>query len=134
MKVLVVFDSFHGNTEKVVKAMADALTPDNEVELFRPAPAGGADLKSADVLIVGSPTLGGRASQPVTQFLDGIPEDGLKDVKVLAFDTRLPAGWVRVFGYAAEKISSVLKEKGANLLAPPEGFSVKGSKGPLKDG
>lgn len=41
---------------------------------------------------------------------------------------------VKIFGYAAEPIARQLMKKGGTLALPPEGFYVKASEGPLKDG
>ena len=70
----------------------------------------------------------------MAEFLDKIPAGALKDIDVITFDTRLKAAWVKIFGNAAQRMADSVKGKGANLLAPPEGFFVLGSKGPLKDG
>ncbi len=41
---------------------------------------------------------------------------------------------LRVFGYAAGRITNSLKSKGGHLAAEPEGFIVEDSEGPLKQG
>ncbi len=133
MKVLLVFDTVQGNTDMVARAIAAALIP-SEVKILRPGEVTPADFKFIDLLVVGSPTMGGRPTQPMQGFLSGIPADALKGIKAVAFDTRLKAGWVKIFGYAAERIAASIKNKGGNLVAPPEGFFVLGSKGPLKEG
>ena len=133
MKVLLVYDTVEGNTEKVAKSITAALAP-AEVKIVRPSEAGSPDFKSFDLVIVGSPTMGGRPSQPMQAFLAGIPADALKGIDVAAFDTRLPAAWVKIFGFAAGKIANILKKRSGHLAAPPEGFFVLGSKGPLKEG
>ena len=133
MKALIVYDSVEGNTEKIARAMAEALAP-SEVKILRPGEASSLDLKSFDLLAVGSPTMGGRPTQPMQAFLAGIPQDALKDKDVIAFDTRLKAAWVKIFGNAAQRIAVTLKDRGGKLMAPPEGFIVTGSKGPLKEG
>ena len=132
MKALIVYDSTYGNTEKIARAIGEAIGGDARV-----VRAGGADLPNTEaigLLIVGSPTLGGRASPDIKGFLDRLPNSAVKDMKVAAFDTRFSTRWVGIFGYAAGKIASKLKEKGGNLVAPPEGFFVKAKEGPLKDG
>lgn len=133
MKVLLVYDTVEGNTEKVARAIAAALAP-AEVKMLRPGEAGSADFKTVNLLIVGSPTMGGRPTLPMQSFLSGIPADALKGMDVAAFDTRLKTWWVKIFGFAAGKIADTLKSKGGKLLAPPAGFFVLGSKGPLKEG
>ncbi|MFO7995611.1 MAG: flavodoxin, partial [Dehalococcoidia bacterium] len=58
----------------------------------------------------------------------------LQGITAAAFDTRVPAKWVKILGFAAGKIADSLKKKGATLMASPEGFFVKGKEGPVKAG
>ena len=132
MKALVVYDSLYGNTEKISKAIGSAIT--GEVKVLPVGQANPAELKSLDLLIVGSPTQGGRATKPMQAFLDIIPDIALKGIKVAAFDTRMTTKFVKIFGYAAGRIANSLKSKGGNLVVPPEGFFVTATKGPLKEG
>jgi flavodoxin len=127
-----VYDSAYGNTEKVAKAIGDAIAGD--VKVVRASDADIADVNAVDLLIVGSPTYGGKGTQPVLDFLAKVPEGGIKGKKVAAFDTRLTGRFVKVFGFAAEKIAESLKAKGGDLASTSEGFFVKGKKGPLNDG
>jgi len=41
---------------------------------------------------------------------------------------------VKLFGYASKPIAYKLEKKGGTLIISPEGFFVKESEGPLKDG
>ncbi len=132
MKTLVVYDSAYGNTEEVAKAIGDAIAGD--VKIVRASDADIADVNAVDLLIVGSPTYGGKGTQPVLDFLAKVPEGGIKGKKVAAFDTRLTGRFVKVLGFAAEKIAESLKAKGGDLASTSEGFFVKGKKGPLTDG
>jgi flavodoxin I len=132
MKTLIVYDSAYGNTEKIAKIMGSTIGGDTAV-----VRAGDADLSGhepIDFLIVGSPTYAGRPTQPVQDFLDKIPGTSLKDVSVASFDTRVPAKFAKIFGYASIKIDKILKAKGGVSTLPPEGFLVKGKEGPLIDG
>jgi len=140
MKALIVYDSVYGNTERIAKSIGGAITGD--VKVLRAGEVNPSELKSIDLLIVGSPTHAFRATKPVQTFIDGISKDVLKGVKVAAFDTRMPEAEVgkglrfimKVGGYAAPRIAEALKKKGGNLVAPPEGFLVKDKEGPLKEG
>jgi hypothetical protein len=53
---------------------------------------------------------------------------------VASFDTRYEGRFVKMFGFAAERIAETLKSKGAKLVSSPEPFYVTGKKGPLKQG
>ncbi|OGO33183.1 MAG: flavodoxin [Chloroflexi bacterium RBG_16_56_11] len=132
MKVLVIYDSLYGNTEKIARAIAGAVTGD--VKLLRVGEANVAEIGTVDLLIMGSPTQGGRHTKAMRDFLDKIPAGSLKNVKVAAFDTRIKTMLVKIFGYAAGRIADTLKDRGGTLIAPPEGFIVKGTKGPEGDG
>ena len=134
MKITVVYDSVYGNTEKIARAIAEAIAASNEVKVLRASEANPSQLTPADLLIVGSPTHAGRPVQAVQDFLKKVPQHSLKDVNVAAFDTRIAKKIVGVFGYAAGRIAENLKKKGGTLLSSPEGFFVAGGEGPLKDG
>ncbi|MBN1177249.1 MAG: flavodoxin family protein [Dehalococcoidales bacterium] len=132
MKVLVVYDSVYGNTEKIARAIGEGIVSDARV--VHANKAGPADLKDIDLLIVGAPTQGGRPTPAMQGFLKNISEQDIDGTDVASFDTRISAKWVGIFGYAAGRISKDLKKKGGNLILPPEPFFVKATRGPLKDG
>jgi flavodoxin I len=132
MKTVIVFDSVHGNTEKIARAIAGALS--GETKVIRASEWNVEQLTGADMLIVGSPTYGGRATETMQRLLAGLSSSAVKGVKVATFDTRLTSRFVRIFGFAAERIAEDLRGKGANVVSTPEGFFVKGREGPLKDG
>lgn len=132
MKVLVVFDSVYGNTEEIAKSMGDAIGDDTKV--VKAENSGPNDLESVELLIAGSPTYGGRPTPKMKEFLDNISSVSLKDVKIATFDTRAPATWVKIFGFAAGKIEKRLKSRGGKPVIKPEGFFVSGTKGPLVEG
>ncbi|HCJ65835.1 MAG TPA: flavodoxin [Elusimicrobia bacterium] len=134
MKALVIYDTLYGNTEQIAQTIGSAFSPLKEVEVVRVNKLNPKQLTGLKLLIIGSPTHGGRPTPVMQSFLKQLPDSILKGVNVSAFDTRLTARWVAIFGYAAGRIAETLKKKGGNLIASPEGFFVKGKKGPLKDG
>lgn len=134
MKALIVYDSLYGNTEKIAMALAEAVVPRGEVKMVRAGEADVLELPSADLLIIGSPTHGGRPTPAMLDFLDKVPASSLQGIKVAAFDTRASQKWVKIFGFAAGKIADSLKAKGAAVVGSPGAFFVKGKEGPLKEG
>ena len=144
MKVLIVYDSVFGNTEKIAQVIGNAMGSQAEVNILRVGNVKQENLRGLDVLIVGSPTRAFKPTKEIINFLNGFPKNGLKGVKVAAFDTRFTMSaieesrvlpfFVRLFGYAAKPISNRLKKKGGELIIPPEGFFVEGVEGPLKEG
>jgi flavodoxin len=132
MKTLVVYDSRFGNTKLVAEALGEAIP--GEVEVVHAGEAKAAELGGYDLLVVGAPTHGGRPSDGAKAFLGQIQGQALAGVRVAGFDTRVPAKWVRIFGYAAPRIAKALAKKGGRLAGPPGDFYVLGTEGPLKDG
>jgi flavodoxin len=156
MKVLVVYGSVYGNTEKIARSIAGAISPviassseldpnsGNEVELAGVMEIDPTMLGGPDLLVVGSPTHQFKPIAPVTDFLRRIPGGSLKGVKVAAFDTRITQEmidrsgplpfFVKLFGYAAAPITKALEKKGGKRVAEPVGFFVEDTEGPLKEG
>lgn len=132
MKAVVVYDSLYGNTEKIAKAIGGAVG--DEAKVVRAGDVSLSELESVDLLVVGSPTQGGRPTTATQELLKKVSESAVRGVNVAAFDTRVTARWAAIFGYAAGRIAKSLKRKGGTLVVPPEGFFVEGTEGPLKDG
>lgn len=140
MRVLVVYDSQWGNTEAVAGAIRGALGVDAAVR--RADDATIADLTGVDLLVVGSPTQGGRPLPAVSKFVANLDGGALHGLRAAAFDTRIRSctrGFavrllMRTIGYAAPRLASALQAKGAQLAAEPEGFFVADKEGPLEAG
>jgi flavodoxin len=130
MKVLVVYDSKYGNTKKIAEAIGDI----SGGKVLHVDVVDSSELETLDLFIVGSPTHGGRPTPAIQDFLKKMPNSNINGINVAAFDTRFSRRWVKIFGVAAKKIGSILEKKGGNLVLPPEGFIVKGTKGPLEEG
>jgi flavodoxin I len=132
MPALVVYESINGNTEKIAQAVGKALGAKTKV--LRAADADPSQMKGVDLLVVGSPTYGGRPTPQAQAFLGKLAAGSLKGVRAAAFDTRITMKFAKIFGYAADKIMAALVGAGAAKAGTPKGFIVKGTKGPLADG
>ncbi len=141
--ILIVYDSVFGNTEKVAREMEKALTGKTSVKALRVGSVKPQDLQQIDVLLAGSPTRKFRPTPAMVKFLKTIPRNGLKNVHVAAFDTRVDIVevnskilnfFVKIFGYAAAPMAALLKKKGGQEILPPVGFIVHGTEGPMRDG
>jgi flavodoxin I len=142
MKVLIIYDSVYGYTEKIALAIAGAMTSPDEARAVRPGGINAADFASYDIIIAGSPTQGGRPIRPVLDFISKLPDNALANKPVTAFDTRMSAKQqnaalrllMKTIGYAAGRLGDALASKGGKLILPPEGFIVEGREGPLREG
>ena len=140
MKAVVIYDSVYGNTEKIAQAIGAGLAGDAKV--VRVGDVNASDLQAFDLLIVGSPVHGGRATPAIDALLQQLPAHSLEGKRVAAFDTRFESEeqgiglriLMSVIRYAAERIAKDLTKKGGRLVAEPEGFIVEQKEGPLKQG
>jgi flavodoxin I len=140
MKILIVFDSVFGNTEKLARAMGEALPG---AQVVRVTDVTAEYLTGVEGLIVGSPTRAFRPTADLQKWLKALPAHSLNGVRAAAFDTRADLDEVNsnflrfmvgIFGYADKTIVKWLGKKGATLALPSGGFFVQGSEGPLKAG
>ncbi len=138
MKNIVLYDSVYGNTEKIAQTIAKSIS----ATAIRVSDMNNEDFNDLDLFVVGSPTLGGRATVVLQQFLEQIPAGKLNGVKIATFDTRFCEKDVnfalrlllKTVDYAAPKMDKILISKGGEQLALPMGFIVKEKEGPLISG
>ena len=97
MKALVVFDSVAGNTRRIAEAIASGIAGGTKAVSVGSAEA--KDLGRVSLLIVGSPTYGGRPTEAMQNFMASV-ESSARDLSIAAFDTRLRMKFVRLFGFA----------------------------------
>lgn len=129
MKVLVLYHSQFGNTEKVARAIAAALESSNAVEV-RGTGEGIADLSAFDLSFVGGPTQGHSASPSLKAALKPLSAGSVLDARVAVFDTRFNIKRM-LSGSAASWAAKTLKSAGAQIVAGPESFFVTREKEPV---
>ena len=144
MRVLVVTETYWGNTARVADAIATELVPAHRVRLLAAGDVDELELGSADLVIVGAPThvhglpgprsraaavKQGRLSEEraraegVRELLARIPRS--TGAVAAAFDTRVP-GAVLVTGAASRGIARRLRKRDYRCVVPPESFLVEG--------
>jgi flavodoxin I len=141
MKVMIIYDSVFGNTEKVARGMGEALG-NSEAGVFKVSDMRLELMAGVEFLMIGSPTRGFRPTEGITNFLTNLPENSLKGMKAAAFDTRIRIETIKnpIFraivkkgGFADKPMAETLRIKGAEVLAT-EGFLVADREGPLNAG
>lgn len=127
MKALVIFDSNFGNTQKIAEAIAREIN----AQAVSVSKVSTGEIAGLDLIVVGSPINAWRPSERMGRFLESLGKDQLKGIKAAAFDTRVK---LFIHGDAAKKIAKALENAGAEIIALPQAFFVKGKEGPLLDG
>jgi flavodoxin len=138
MKVLIVYDSLFGNTEKIAHTVHGELSKTTEVKLARAAALPRLTMNDLDLLLVGGPTHRQTMSDAVAKLIQATPAAALQGIPVATFDTSydMPR-WLRVAsgGTAANKILRGLRKLGALRLASPKSFLIEHNhEGPLMAG
>jgi|WetSurMetagenome_2_1015567.scaffolds.fasta_scaffold934582_1 flavodoxin I len=132
MKALIVYDSKWGNTEKVALAIAKGMGKNGQtIHVSKVAEAA---IHDFDLLVIGSPVIGGKPSKVIQEFLNQLSVMGGRKRRFAVFDTRMATKFAKRFGYAAVKMYDQLSQQGETVVSEPMGFVVKGQKGPLEEG
>lgn len=143
-KKMVVYDSVFGNTRQVAIAISEGLGLGTEVAVRAVGDVTSTDLVDVELLVVGSPTRGFRATPAMMEWIMGLPADRLINVKAAAFDTRIPEAqikenwFLRLLGpfvkYAVDPLAKTLQIRKAAGEVKKNWFFVGGTEGPLLDG
>lgn len=140
MKILVIYDSYFGNTERIALAIKDSMPESKHVLVKKISEFSTNDLEGVEVIIIGSPTRAFRPTEAITGFLKKID---VSKYRWIAFDTGVNPNhikskvlniMVKLFGYAAPHMAKIIKKAGGVMLAEPETFYVTGNEGPLVTG
>ncbi len=139
-KAIVIYDSVYGNTEKIAQAIGKGIGGAKVINVSGVSPA---DISDVELLVAGAPTQKFRATTGIIEFIKLLPHEKTSTLKVAAFDTRMDLKTIKskVFrfvvkkgGFAAKPLDRLLRRKGAESIAEPQGFEVNGQEGPLKEG
>ena len=134
MKILVSYDSYFINTQKIAEAIADSLAHTSaNVQFERIYQVDFAHIEDVDLIVIGSPTHNQGMPRPIKSLLKKLPKGILEGKKILTFDTRYKMP-VRKSGSAAKGIEKYLVRLGGQPLAAPESFFVQERRGPLYPG
>ena len=130
MKILVVYDSKFGNTERIARSIATGFGPANHVTVESVGGSEEVD-PAVDLIIIGGPTQAHGASPAMKTYLAHLPD--MPGTKFATFDTRYDkARWLT--GAASGVIADGLKKHGCTAVAPGESFFIEHSEGPLLPG
>lgn len=128
MKTVVVYASHFGNTERLARSVAAALSAFGPTEVVSADQTQRVALEGVDVLIAASPTEGFRQLPVMRSFLEKFSRETLGHLSIACFDTRIHMPWP-MNRSAAKGMARHLRQQGAHLLVPPETFFVQGVKG-----
>ncbi len=131
MKVLIVFDTKHGNTQKVADLIADGINSveGNETEVVNVKDFEPSENKTYDLILIGSPNHVGSHVKSIKKFIKNLSSASVKVSSFAAFDTYMS----KDFEKAVKKMEKQISENLPNSTIALPGLSIKvgGMKGPI---
>ena len=124
MRILVIYDTVSGNTERIAQLIAEELgASGHEVSCRRQSVSGEEDFVGVPLWVIGAPTHWGRAPFRFNTLLRNALKDAGSDHDFVAFDTR----YENMHSGAADKTHRMLVKAGMRPLLSPQHFVVEGS-------
>ncbi|MFX1558792.1 MAG: flavodoxin domain-containing protein [Promethearchaeota archaeon] len=141
MKVLIVYDTKYGNTEKVAKLIAEGITSNdgNEVIVNNVKDVNLRKEASYDLILIGSPVHFGKHVGAVKKFINNLPKSQLKVNAYSIFNTYMgeesetTEEGICYYKRMLDKMEKQLNEMMPNLInsSLPLSIKVAGMKGPI---
>jgi len=123
MRLLVMYDSKYGNTERVATLIAEEVRKDgHDVDCRHQADSGEDDFLGVRLWVLGSPTHFGRPTFKFKTLLRNAVKEAGKDHDFVVFDTR----YDNMHSGAADRLHKLLVKEGLRPLVPPQHFIVDG--------
>ncbi|MFX0148601.1 MAG: flavodoxin family protein [Candidatus Hodarchaeota archaeon] len=133
MKVLIVYYTKYGNTEKVANLIAEGIISieGNEVVVNNVKDVKLKKENSYDLLLIGSPAHFGKHVGSIKKFINKLPTSQLKVKAYAVFDTYIKTD----FEMAVKKMEEQISEMMPALIKASPGLSIKveGMKGPITE-
>lgn len=135
-KVLVVYDTKHGNTKLAAETIVEGIKEVHGIEVsigyVKEMDIG--KVADYDAIILGAPNHMGRPSQTMKKFVNRLAELDLKASGVAVFGTY--SGKIRSPDRAAKKLEKMAEKKlpKLTLISPSLSIRVHGIPGPLAEG
>ena len=131
MKVLIVFDTKHGNTQKVAELIADGINSveGNETEVVNVKDFNLSGEMTYDLILIGSPNHVGTYTKSIKKFVKNLSGSTVNVNLFAAFDTYMKGD----FEKAVKKMEKQINENFPNSTMALPGLSIKvgGMKGPI---
>ncbi|MEF8832299.1 MAG: flavodoxin domain-containing protein [Candidatus Thermoplasmatota archaeon] len=129
MKINIIYDSRHGNEEKIAEDLMDMIKDEgDEAHIYHAKRTKPEKIGDADIHIFGSPTYIRGPSRKIKKIIKKAPFSE-KEGNYGIFTTSNDGG-----GKAANKMEKMLKKRGLKKAVSNLNLRVEGKKGPLERG
>lgn len=123
MRILVIYDTKYGNTERIAQLIAGELSASgHQVSCRHQSVSGEEDFIGVPLWVVGSPTHWGRATFRFSTLLRNALKDAGNDHGFVTFDTR----YGNMHSGAADRMHRLMSKQGLRPLMGPQHFVMEG--------
>ncbi len=133
-RVIVVYDSQYGNTERVAQTIVEGMRNAGEIEtcLTNVKDVDVGTIANYDAILLGSPNHAGGPTRSIKKFIDGLSNLPLAGKEFAVFDTYMGKDVEK----AVTKMEQRMREKAPGLKMLTHGLSIRVEKwkGPIADG
>ena len=133
MKIIIIYDTKHGNTKKVAELIGEGLnTVEGNTITFQNVEEFDLNSEEAyDLILIGTPNHYGKPTKPIKKFIEDLPNSSLKMKSFAVFDTYM----FKDYEKAVKKMEKKINELMPSLGKVSSGLSIRVAKteGPILD-
>jgi menaquinone-dependent protoporphyrinogen IX oxidase len=133
MKVLIVFDTKHGNTQQVAELIAEGINSvdGNETDVSNVNDFELSEDKAYDLIVIGSPNHVGTYTKKVKKFVSNLSSTSVKFSSFAVFDTYMGKDFEKAAKKMEKQIIEILPS--STMALPVLSIKVGGIKGPITE-
>ena len=133
MKIIIIYDTKHGNTKKVAELIGEGLnTVEGNTITFQNVEEFDFNKEETyDLILIGTPNHYGKPTKPIKKFIEDLPTSSLKAKSFAVFDTYM----FKDYEKAVKKMEKKINELMPSLGKVSSGLSIRVAKteGPILD-
>ena len=133
MKIIIIYDTKHGNTKKVAELIGEGLnTVEGNTITFQNVEEFDFNKEETyDLILIGTPNHYGKPTKPIKKFIEDLPNSSLKMKSFAVFDTYM----FKDYEKAVKKMEKKINEHMPSLGKVSSGLSIRVAKteGPILD-
>jgi len=133
MKILIVYDTKHGNTKKVAELIGEGLesAEENVITIENVKEIDLNKDMTYDLILIGSPNHVGSHTKNIKKLIKNLPDALLKGKSFAVFDTYMGKDFEKAVKKMEKQITKLIPN--LNKVSPGLSIKVGGMKGPIVD-
>lgn len=131
MKVIIIYDTKHGNTKQVAELISEGLdsVEDNDITLRSVEKFEVNKEETYDLILIGTPNHYGKPTKPIKKFIQDLPNSSLKAKSFAVFDTYMFKDYEKAVKKMEKKINELMPS--LNKISSGLSIRVAKTKGPI---